>query len=274
MPAAFAILLCLPAVLSADARLVIRDAAWGGKRKDTAVVWQTVLIRQTSAKITRAHSFAGGFSDTTELIPNYVDSVFYWMSYGRKYFARAFAGDSAVWAGRLPLNLSGGVLQEKFLTDKRRLADTLCEHRLWIWENGKLDSAGKPVARADLEVELWLPHKGFKGKEDLEFFNGFRKKKFRGWKVIDGVEAARVSAAAGVRLLEFERKAQSNAIFPLEIKITLKRKLAAGQVEYHYLRQVLEIYTQASSAYDFMLPKGYERLKSSDLNQPARSRKK
>lgn len=263
----------LPACLWADARLVIHESTWGGRRRDTSVVWQTVLIRQTSAKITRNHSYAGGFNDTTELIPNYTDSVYFWISYGRKLFARAFAQDSAIRVGRLPLTLVGGILQEKFLTNKRRIADTLCEHRLWVWENGTLDSAGKPVGRADLEVELWLPNKGFKGKPDVEFFNDFRKRKFRGQKTIEGVEATRVSAGFGIRLTELERKAKANWVFPLEMKITLKRRLPVGQVGYHYLRQVVESHITPLNASDFMLPKGYERPKT-PASKPTRSRRK
>ncbi len=263
-----------PAVLQADLRMVVRELAWGGKRKDTLTVWKTAMIRLNTARVRRGFSTAGGFKDTTEILPNYTDSVFYLMSSGRRFFCRSLAKDSAVWAERLPLTLSGGVLHQKFLTDKRRVADTLCSHYQWVWEKCRLDSASRPVASADLEIDFWLPQKGFKGKEDLEFFNDFRRKKFGGRGVLEGIEAARISSALGIRLLEFERQAKAKNVFPLEMKVTLRRKLSAGQKEYFFQMQTMEFHIERMRAADFMVPTGYERLNPSDRKPPARTRKK
>lgn len=245
----------------ADTRLVFREASWGGKGKDTLVIWQTILLHLNSARINRSYARKpGGFADTTELVPDYTDSVYFLLPGPHGYFSRPLSTDSAFGALRPRLVLSGGTLQEKTLTDKRRIGDTTCVHRQWVWQGGRIDSAGKAAGTADLEFDYWTADKGFKGSEDIGFYNRFRAKTFRGLRSVEGIEAGRISKLVGFWLAEFEKKAQTSRIFPLEMKLTLKRKLAKGQKEYGYLRQTMQISAEQRVARDFMVTKDYRRI--------------
>lgn len=261
--------------LHADLRMVVRETFWGTARKDTALVWETVVIRQTSVKITRKYHLRIGFIDTVEVVPNYNDSVYYWSSFGQKYFVRSREKDSAFLspASSAPA-LYAGVFQEKLPTDKRRIADTACEHRQWVWRGCSLDSAGQRLGLADLEMDFWLPVKGFLGKEEIEFYNQFRRKNFGGHKRLLGVNAARISSVFGIRLVELERKVKTSPIFPLELKITLRRKLGTGQREYVYTRDIVELHPDRQDVRDFMLPTGYERVKLEKRSPAAGAREK
>ncbi len=265
----------LPTSVYADLRMVVRESFWGGTRKDTAVVWQTVVVRQTSAKIIRKFSQYGGFIDTVELVPNYTDSVFYYMSYGRKCFARSLPVDSSIpMPASWTMKLTAGTLQEKFLTDKRKIAEALCEHRQRVWSGSVLDSAGKPVGTSELEVDYWLPTEGFLGKEEIEFYNQFRQKKFGGSKTLKEFDANRISSVFGIRLVELEKKTVVSPIFPLEFKVTLRRKLGSKQREYFYTRSVIELHAEKQNAVDFMVPTGYQRIKLSEQSGRAKVKKR
>jgi len=265
----------LPFSAYADLRMIVRESFWGGTRKDTSFVWQTVSLRQTSAKIIRNFSQYGGFIDTVELVPNYTDSVYYLMSYGRKSFSRSLAVDSSMrLSGSWVTKLTGGNLQAKFLTDKRKIAEALCEHRQWVWTGSALDSAGKPIGTAELEVDYWLPTKGFLGKEDIEFYNQFRQKKFGGSKALKELDANRICSVFGIRLVELEKKAAVSPIFPLEFKVTLRRKLGSKQKEYVYTRGVIELHAEKQNAVDFMVPAGYERIKLFEQGGKAQGKKR
>ncbi|MCI0405888.1 MAG: hypothetical protein L0209_07425 [candidate division Zixibacteria bacterium] len=265
----------IPGWLSADTRMVFREAVWGGARKDTLVVWQTNLFRLSSARITRNYARKSGtFADTSELIPNYTDSVYYLLGNFDTYFARSLTADSAFRAHRGALSLSGGTLQEKKLTDKRRIADTTCVHRQWVWEGATLDSAGKAVGTADLELDYWLPERGFAGKADVEFFDQFRGKNFRAQRRFEGIEAGRISNLLGVWLVEFEKKAATSRIFPLEMKLTLKRKSAKNQKEYVYSRQTVQLAAEQRNASEFKVPSGYKRISAPEARPSAKKKKK
>ncbi|MGH8003279.1 MAG: hypothetical protein ACRECJ_00945 [Limisphaerales bacterium] len=265
----------VPGWLSADTRMVFREAVWGGGRKDTLVVWQTNLYRLSSARITRSYSRKSGtFADTSELIPNYTDSVYYLLGNFDTYFARSLTADSAFRARRPVLRLSGGTLQVKTLTDKRRIADTLCVHRQWVWQGCSLDSAGRPVGAADLELDFWLPERGFAGKADVEFFDQFRVKNYRGRRTFEGIEDGRISNLLGVWLGEFENKAASARVFPLEMKLTLKRKFTKGEKVYVYFRQTVQLTAEQRNAAEFKVPSGYKRIPAPELRSPAKKRKK
>jgi hypothetical protein len=264
-----------PVFAWADTRMVFREAVWGGARKDTLVVWQTNLFRVHSARITRNYARKSGtFADTSELVPNYTDSVYYLLPNFDTYFARSLPADSVFRASRPVLRFSGGTLQEKTLTDKRRIADTVCVHRQWVWQGAMLDSAGKPVGTADLELDFWLPEKGFKGKEDIEFFDQFRTRNYRGHRSFERIEAGRVSNLLGIWLVEFEKKAVSARIFPVEMKLTLKRKLAKGEKEYLYFRQTVQLAAEKREATEFMVPSGYKRIPAPELRPSPKKRKK
>jgi hypothetical protein len=268
--------LCIPVFAWADTRMVFREAVWGGVRKDTLVVWQTNLFRLYSARITRNYaSKSGTFADTSELVPNYTDSVYYLLSNFDTYFARSLPADSVFRTRRPVLTLSGGTLQEKTLTDKRRIADTTCVHRQWVWQGSTLDSAGKPAGTADLELDFWLAEKGFKGTEDIEFFNQFRTKNYRGHRTFEGIEAGRISNLLGVWLVEFEKKVASVRIFPLEMKLTLKRKSGKGEKEYIYYRQTVQLAAEKREVQEFKVPSGYKPIPAPELRSlPKKKRRK
>ncbi len=264
----------IPGLLSADTRMVFREAVWGGARKDTLVVWQTNLFRLHSARITRSYTRKGGtFADTSELLPNHTDSVYYLLGNFDTYFARSLPADSAFRTRRPVLRLSGGTLQEKSLTDKRRIADTTCVHRQWVWQGCLLDSVGKPAGTADLELDFWVADKGFKGKEDIEFFDQFRNKNYRRQRTFEGIEAGRISNLLGVWLVEFEKKAASVRVFPMEMKLTLKRKLAKGEKEYLYSRQTVQLAAEQRDASEFKVPGEYKRISAPEARPPAKKRK-
>lgn len=268
-------LLSFPAFLWADTRMVFREAVWGGARKDTQVVWQTNLFHLHSARITRNYARKEGtFADTSELVPNHTDSVYYLLSNFDIFFSRSLPADSAIRARRPTLRLSGGSLQEKTLTDKRRIADTTCVHRQWVWQGSTLDSAGKPAGTADLELDFWLADKGFKGKVDIEFFDQFRTKNYRGHRTFEGIEAGRISNLLGIHLVEFEKKAASARIFPMEMKLTLKRKLAKGGKEYLYSRQTVQLSAEKREVQEFKVPGGYKRIPAPELRPSPKNRKK
>jgi len=269
------VLLVIPGCLWADSRMVFREAVWGGARKDTIVVWQTNLFRLNSARITRNYARkTGSFADTSELVPNYTDSVYYLVGNFETYFARSLAADSAFRARRGALRLVGGTLQEKKLTDKRRIADTACVHRQWVWEGCSLDSAGKTVGTADLEFDFWLAEKGFAGKADLEFYDQFRMKNYRGLRIFEGIEAGRISNLLGIWLVEFEKKAAAANIFSLEMKLTLKRKSAKGNKEYVYSRQVVQLAAEQRDVSEFKVPNGYKRIAAPESRSTGKKRKK
>lgn len=268
-------LLITPGGLWADSRMVFREAVWGGARKDTILVWQTNLFRLNSARITRNYTRkTGGFADTTELVPNYTDSVYYLVGNFETCFARSLAADSAFRARRGALRLTGGTLQEKKLTDKRRLADTLCVHRQWVWEGCTLDSAGKTAGMADLEFDFWLAEKGFAGKADVEFYDQFRIKNYRGQRTFEGIEAGRISKLLGIWLVEFEKKAAAEKIFPLEMKLTLKRKQPKGVKEYVYSRQAMQLSAEQRSVSEFKVPNGYKRVAAPESRPGGKKRNK
>ena len=103
-----------PVFLRADTRMVFREAVWGGERKDTLVVWQTSLFRLHSARITRNYARKSGtFADTSELVPNYTDSVYYLLGNFDTYFARALSADSAFRARRPVLRVSEAPCRKK-----------------------------------------------------------------------------------------------------------------------------------------------------------------
>lgn len=260
-----------PGFARADTRMVFREAVWGGVRKDTLVVWQTNLFSLHSTRITRNYTRKSGtFADTSELVPNYTDSVYYLLSNFDTYFARSLPADSAFRARRPVLRLSGGILQVKSLTDKRRIADTICVHRQWVWQGCLLDSAGT----ADLELDFWLAEKGFKGKEDIEFFDQFRAKNYGGRRTFEGIEAGRVSNLMGIWLVEFEKKAASARIFPMEMKLMLKRKAAEREREYVYFRQTIQLAAEQRAAAEFEVPSGYKRIPAPELRASPKKRKK
>lgn len=251
--------LALPGRLWADSRMVLREAAWGGVRRDTLVVWQTTLIHLNTLRINRSYPRPGrSFADTVEFIPNYTDSVYYLLPNFDVYFSRSLSADSAFQARPLRLTLSGGTLQLKTLTDKRRIGDTTCVHRQWVWTNCQLDSAGKTIGSADLELDYWAAERGFKGKADLDFFNQFRKKNFQGRRLFEGLEAERISNLLGIRLAEFEKQARATPIFPMEMALTLKRKLTKGTKNYMYSRQVVQLAEEQRDVSEFRVPAGYK----------------
>ncbi|HXF49976.1 MAG TPA: hypothetical protein VNL73_11210 [Verrucomicrobiae bacterium] len=269
------VLLVIPGCLWADSRMVFREAVWGGARKDTIVVWQTNLFRLNSARITRSYARkTGSFADTSELVPNYTDSVYYLMGNFETCFARSLAADSVFRARRGVLRLAGGTLQEKKLTDKRRIADTACVHRQWVWEGCSLDSAGKTIGTVDLEFDFWLAEKGFNGKADVEFYDQFRMKNYRGLRIFEGIEAGRISNLLGIWLVEFEKKAAAEKIFPLEMKLTLKRKLPKGVKEYVYSRQAMQLSAEQRSISEFKIPNGYKRIAAPESRSAGKKRRK
>ncbi len=265
----------IPGWLAADTRMVFREAVWGGARKDTLVVWQTNLFRLSSARITRNYTRKNGtFADTSELVSSYTDSVYYLLGNSDTYFARSLAADSAFRARRAALRLSGGTLQEKKLTDKRRIGDTVCVHRQWVWQGSLIDSAGRPAGTADLELDFWLPEQGFTGKADVEFFDQFRAKNYRGRHSFEGIEAGRISNLLGIWLVEFDKKAAASRIFPLEMKLTLKRKSTKTEKEYVYFRQTVQLTAEQRNATEFKVPGGYKRIPAPEARTPAKKRKK
>lgn len=268
-------LLIAPGGLWADSRMVFREAVWGGARKDTAVVWQTNLFRLNSTRISRNYARKGStFADTTELVPNYTDSVYYLIGNFETYFARSLSADSAFRARRPALRLSGGTLQEKKLTDKKRIADTACVRRQWVWEGCLVDSAGKTAGMADLEFDFWLAEKGFAGKADVEFYDQFRIKNYRGQRTFEGIEAGRISKLLGIWLVEFEKKAAAANVFPLEMKLTLKRKSATGDKEYVYFRQVVQLAAEQRDVSEFKVPNAYKRIAAPESRSAGKKRKK
>lgn len=268
-------LFVVPGGLWADTRMVFREAVWGGMRKDTLVVWQTNLFRLNSVRITRNYARkTGSFADTMELVPNYTDSVYYLVGNSETYFARSLAADSAFRARRGALRLIGGTLQEKKLTDKRRIADTVCVHQQWVWEGCSVDSAGRPAGTADLEFDFFLAEKGFAGKADVEFYDQFRAKNYHGQRTFEGIEAGRISNLLGIWLVEFEKKAAAEKIFPLEMKLTLKRKLPKGVKEYVYSRQAMQLSAEQRSVSEFKIPNGYKRVAAPESRPSGKKKKK
>jgi hypothetical protein len=255
--------------------MVFRETVWGGVRKDTLVVWQTNLFRLNSARITRNYARkTGSFADTSELVPNFTDSVYYLVVNFETYFVRSLAADSAFRARRPILRLAGGILQEKTLTDRRRIADTLCVHRQWVWEGCLVDSAGRPAGTADLEFDFWLAKEGFTGKADVEFYDQFRSRNYRGHRRFEGIEAGRISNLFGIWLMEFEKKAAAADIFPLEMKLTVKRKSAGGNKEYVYSRQVVQLAAEQRNVSEFKVPNDYKRIAAPESRSIGKKGKK
>jgi hypothetical protein len=74
--------------------------------------------------------------------------------------------------------------------------------------------------------------------------------------------------------VEFEKKAASARVFPLEMKLTLKRKLAKGEKEYVYSRQTVQLAAEQRDASEFKVPSGYKRISAPEVRPGAKKRKK
>ena len=154
------------------------------------------------------------------------------------------------------------------------MSDTVCEHRQWVWEKGSLGSIGQPVGTADLEIGIRFPDKGFKGKVDIEYFNQYRRNNFGDHKILEGMEGAQISTAVGISLVDWEHRARASRIFPLELEVTVNRQLPAGQWKVHFRHQVLELHMDRQDIPNFLVPKGLEKLKPSQLPTSSKAKER
>ena len=60
----------------------------------------------------------------------------------------------------------------------------------------------------------------------------------------------------------------------MEMKLTLKRKLAKGQKEYVYFRQVVQLAAEKRDVTEFKVPGGYKPIPPPELRQAPKKRRK